>query len=159
MITALRFLMMLSLAAWLGGIVFFGAVMAPALFSTLPSRHLAGSVVTRTLASLHMMGLVCGVLFLGASALHNYLVRGAAQLISTAHVLIVLMLLLTMISQFAIAPRMATLRADMGVIDEVAPDDARRIEFNRLHVWSTRLEMGVLLLGLGTLWFVARRMS
>jgi hypothetical protein len=159
MITALRFLMMLSLAAWLGGIVFFGAVMAPALFSTLPSRHLAGSVVTRTLASLHMMGLVCGVLFLGASALHNYLVRGAAQLISTAHVLIVLMLLLTVISQFAIAPRMATLRADMGVIDEVAPDDARRIEFNRLHVWSTRLEMGVLLLGLGTLWFVARRMS
>jgi hypothetical protein len=156
MITALRFLMMLSLAAWLGGIVFFGAVMAPALFSTLPSRHLAGSVVTRTLASLHMMGLVCGVLFLGASALHNYLVRGAAQLISTAHVLIVLMLLLTVISQFAIAPRMATLRADMGVIDEVAPDDARRIEFNRLHVWSTRLEMGVLLLGLGTLWLVAR---
>jgi hypothetical protein len=157
MITALRFLMMLSLAAWLGGIVFFGAVMAPALFSTLPSRDLAGSVVTRTLASLHMMGLVCGVLFLGASALHNYLVRGAAQLISTAHVLIVLMLLLTVISQFAIAPRMATLRADMGVIDEVAPDDARRIEFNRLHVWSTRLEMGVLLLGLGTLWLVARR--
>jgi hypothetical protein len=156
MITALRFLMMLSLAAWLGGIVFFGAVMAPALFSTLPSRHLAGSVVTRTLASLHMMGLVCGVLFLGASALHNYLVRGAAQLISTAHVLIVLMLLLTVISQFAIAPRMATLRADMGVIDEVAPGDARRIEFNRLHVWSTRLEMGVLLLGLGTLWLVAR---
>jgi hypothetical protein len=159
MITALRFLMMLSLAAWLGGIVFFGAVMAPALFSTLPSRHLAGSVVTRTLASLHMMGLVCGVLFLGASALHNYLVRGAAQLISTAHVLIVLMLLLTVISQFAIAPRMATLRADMGVIDEVAPDDARRIEFNRLHVWSTRLEMGVLLLGLGTLWLVARRIG
>ena len=159
MLNGLRFLMLLSLTVWLGGIVFFGAVMAPALFSTLPTRHLAGAVVTRTLGSLHIIGLVCGVLFLAASATHSYLTRGAVQLLSTSHVLIILMLVLTLISQYAIAPKMSTLRADLGVIDDVSLNDPRRLEFNALHRWSTRLEMGVLLLGLGVLWFLARRIS
>jgi hypothetical protein len=45
----------------------------------------------------------------------------------------------------------------MGVIDSVSPLDARRIEFNRLHVWSTELEGGVLILGLGVVVLTARR--
>lgn len=159
MINTLRFLMLVSLTVWVGGIVFFGAVMAPALFSTLPSRHLAGSVVTRTLSALHIIGMICGVLFLVASAVHSYLTRGAAQFLSTSHLLIVLMLLLTLMSQFVIAPKMAALRADMGVVDDVPQEDPRRLEFNRLHVWSTRVEMGVLFLGLGVLWLVAGRSS
>lgn len=159
MVNTLRFLMLLALTVWLGGIVFFGAVMAPALFSTLPTRHLAGAVVTRTLGTLHLIGLISGVVFLAASVTHSYLTRGAVNLVSTPHLLIVLMLVLTLLSQFAIAPKMASLRAELGVIDDVAPDDARRVEFNRLHRWSTRLEMTVLLLGLGVLWMVARRLS
>src|SRR5688572_8262969 len=159
MINILRFVSLLSLVIWLGGIIFFGAVMAPALFSTLPSRHLAGGVVTRTLSSLHIIGLIGGLVFLAASATHSYLTRGAAQLLSTPNLLIVLMLLLTLVSQVAITPKMATLRAEIGVTDDVPAGDARRVEFSRLHVWSTRLEMGVLFLGLGVLWFVSRRLS
>ncbi len=44
---------------------------------------------------------------------------------------------------------MQVLRQQMGVIDDVPHDDARRVEFNRLHVWSTRMEGSVLLLGTG----------
>jgi hypothetical protein len=44
----------------------------------------------------------------------------------------------------------------MHVIDEVPQTDARRIEFNRLHRYSTLLESGVLLLGLATVFLVAR---
>jgi hypothetical protein len=58
------------------------------------------------------------------------------------------MLLLTLISQFGISPKMASLRASMGDMDTVAATDPARIEFNTLHGWSTRLEGGVLLLGL-----------
>ncbi len=36
----------------------------------------------------------------------------------------------------------------MGVIDEVPHDDPRRVEFNRLHVWSTRMEGSVFIFGL-----------
>jgi len=41
----------------------------------------------------------------------------------------------------------------------VPHDDARRVEFNRLHHWSTRFEGSVLVLGLALLYLTARRLS
>ena len=48
------------------------------------------------------------------------------------------MILLTLVSMFGVGARMQVLRQQMVMIDEVPQDDARRVEFNRLHVWSTR---------------------
>jgi hypothetical protein len=69
------------------------------------------------------------------------------------------MLLLTLISQFAITPRMRVLRAQVGAIDALARTDERRLEFDRLHAWSTRDEGAVLLLGLVVVVLTARRFS
>ena len=63
----LRFLIFLSLIVWIGGIVFLSFVEAPSAFAVLPSRHLAGTVVGRSLGILHWMGLFSGVVFLGCS--------------------------------------------------------------------------------------------
>ena len=65
------------------------------------------------------------------------------------------MLFLTLISQFAISPRMHAIRAEAGVIDNLPPDSPQRMEFNRLHVWSEKFEEGVLLLGLVALYATA----
>ncbi len=54
---------------------------------------------------------------------------------------------------------MAALRAQMGDIDNVPISDPNRLAFNRLHQWSTSLEVFVLVLGLITLWVVARHWS
>lgn len=145
----LRFLMLLSLAVWLGGIVFFGAVMAPALFSILPKRELAGAVVTRTLGGLHWIGIVAAVVFLACSVV-------ATRSIAWRDWLVGAMLALTLVSQFGVSRRMQALRADMVEIDAVAQSDPRRVEFNRLHRISTGLEQAVLLLGLVVLWSAAR---
>ncbi|HYH00298.1 MAG TPA: DUF4149 domain-containing protein [Terriglobales bacterium] len=157
--TALRFLMFLSLVVWLGGIVFFGAVVAPTLFSTLPSRQLAGAVVTRSLSALHWIGIVSGIVFAATSMAYSRLAFGSTNVFAARHLLIYAMVALTLISQFGIAARMETLRTDMGVIDDVAPTDARRIAFNRLHHWSTRIEMSVLVLGLAALFLTVRRLQ
>ena len=69
------------------------------------------------------------------------------------------MLVLTLISQFGVSARMHRLRSEMGAVDSVAPSDAWRIEFNRLHRWSTALETGVLVLGLVTIYLVAAETS
>ena len=143
--------MLLSLVVWVGGIVFFAFVVAPTLFSVLPTRQLAGAVVTRALTSLHWIGIVAAVVLLVSSFLvsseHGKIAR---------QVCVLLMLALTLASEFGIGRRMTVLRAEMGEIDGVAPADPRRIEFNRLHQWSTRLEGGVLLLGLATIFLIAR---
>ena len=40
----LRFLMLLSLVVWIGGLIFFAFVLAPTAFQVLPSTHIAGNV-------------------------------------------------------------------------------------------------------------------
>src|SRR5438445_12478937 len=75
----LRYLMLLSLIVWLGGLIFFSFVVAPTAFSVLPSRHLAGSVVSRSLTALHWMGLVSGLVFLATSMLYSRLSCGSAH--------------------------------------------------------------------------------
>jgi Domain of unknown function (DUF4149) len=144
----LRFLMILSLMVWVGGLIFF-PVVAQTAFTQLPSPHLAGLVVRRSLVILHWMGISSGILFLGSSMLYNRMNGGALQVFAARHILLGLMLALTLISQFSIIPRMDALRTSVGGdITSVPASNPAWVQFNALHVWSTRLEGGVLLLGL-----------
>jgi hypothetical protein len=152
----LRFLMLLSLTVWVGGIILLSFVEAPTAFSVIPSRHLAGAVVGHSLSILHWMGLFCGVIFLGSSMLLSSLTTGTAHPTAARHVLICLMLLITAVSQFGISPKMAALRAQFGDIDAVPATDPGRIQFNSLHVWSVRLEVVVLVMGLAVLYLTSR---
>jgi uncharacterized membrane protein len=153
--------MLLSLVIWIGGLIFFAFVMAPAVFnpSILPTRQLAGNVVSRTLGILHWMAIGCGVVFAITSMIDSRVVNGVAEPFALRHLLVYLMIILTLVSMFGIATRMQALKQQMVMIDEVPHDDARRVEFNRLHVWSTRIEGSVLLLGLALLFLTARRLS
>ena len=154
----LRFLMLLSLVIWIGGLIFLAFVEAPTVFSPglLPTRHMAGSVVGRSLDALHYMAIVSGIVFLISSMIYNRLTVGNARPLAARHALIALMLGLTVISQFVISPKMHAIRAEAVVIDNLALDSPERVEFNRLHVWSEKFEQGVLLLGLAALYFTAR---
>jgi Domain of unknown function (DUF4149) len=153
----LRFLMLLALIVWIGGIVFFAFVEAPTLFRVLPTTKMAGDVVSASLTKLHWMGLVSGVVFLICSLLYNWQKHARPGPFATSHIFIVLMLALTMVSQFGITPRMRELRAEMEIGDLPVPFATQRADFDRLHEWSTRLESGVLFLGLGVVVLTARR--
>ncbi len=154
----LRFLMLLALIVWLGGVIFF-PVVAQTSFSVLPTRHLAGSVVGRSLGILHWMGMISGMVFLASSLLFSRLSSGEAHWFAVRNVLICMMLLLTLISQFGIIPRMDAIRASIGEIDAVPIDNPARMQFDGLHHWSTRIEGGVLLLGLAVAYLTARSLT
>jgi len=148
----LRFLMLLALIVWIGGIIFFAFVLAPTLFGVLPTTKLAGDVVSATLTRLHWMGLISGVVFLACSLLYNWQKHVQLKPFMVSHVFVVLMLAFTMLSQFGITPRMRELRSSPVIMDSVS-----RAEFDSLHASSTRLEGGVLFLGLGIVILTARR--
>ena len=98
-----------------------------------------------------------GVVFLISSILYSRFSTGTAHVFAPSHILILLMLMLTLVSQFNIIPRMDVLRASIhGEIDSVPIDDPARAQFDILHVWSTRVEEGVLLLGLVLVYLTAR---
>jgi uncharacterized membrane protein len=154
--SVLRFFMLLSLVIWVGGIIFFSFVVAPTLFSILPSRHLSGLVVSRALMLLHWIGIVCGGVFLICSVFEAYHTLGAPQATAARNVLVFSMLVLTLFSQIVVSTRMGALKAEMGEIDNIPLTDARRLAFDRLHQWSTGLEVAVLVLGLAAIYVVAR---
>jgi len=154
--SVLRFFMLLSLVIWVGGIIFFSFVVAPALFSILPTRHLAGLVVSRALTVLHWAGIICGGVFLILSVFEAYHSIGAWQATAARNVLVFSMLVVTLFSQIVVSTRMAALKGQMGEIDNVPVSDPRRLAFNHLHQWSTGLEVVVLILGLATLYVIAR---
>ena len=142
----IRQLRVLLLGMWLGVAIFFGAAVAPALFGVLRdaglanANELAGSIVGRLLGFINRGGFEIG-LFLIVTGLvvhrHRSRLAQVAEVISTA-----IMAIMTGISLWIIAARMATLRASMGLIDQVPPNDSRRLEFDSLHRYSV-IAMGV----------------
>jgi uncharacterized membrane protein len=153
----LRFLMLLSLVAWIGGLMFFAFVLAPTVFApgALPNTHLAGNIVGRALGKLHWIAIISGLVFLTSSLLYSRLTEGNAHVFAMRHVLICLMLGLTLLAQFWIIPRMDTLRASVSDFATVPLDNPARQQFDALHVWSTRVEGAVLLLGLVAVYLTA----
>jgi hypothetical protein len=151
--------MLLSLIVWLGGLIFFAFVVAPAAFSVLPTRHLAGNVVTRSINGLHWIGIIAAIVYLLCSIIYARISTGTAHVFAVRNVILILMLVLTLISQFGIVPRMDGLRASVGEIDAVPPDNPIRMQFDALHVWSTRVEGGVLLLGLVAAYLTANALA
>ncbi len=153
--------MVLTLVVWLGGVIFLAFVEAPTVFSPglLPSRQLAGSVVGRTLDGLHSFAIASGIIFLITSMLYSSKVRGTTHPFAARHLLIGLMLLITLVSQFEITPKLRAIRAEVGVIDNLAFDDPRRAQFDRLHSLSEKLEGAVLLIGLVALYSTAQALQ
>ena len=145
--TFLRALMLLALVVWVGGIIFFAFVLAPTVFTVLPTTTMAGNVVSRSLTILHWMGICSAMVFLICSLLYNRAKYARLKMFT-------IMLVLTLISQFGVTPRMQVVRAELHSGNSIADQ-----EFERLHEWSTRLEGGVLFLGLAAVFLTARRFS
>ena len=155
----LRFVMVLSLVVWIGGLIFFAFVLAPTAFTipdVLPNTHLAGNVVGRALGKLHWIAIFSGVIFLLSSLLYSRITDGTAHVFAARHVVLCLMLALTLVSQFGIMPRMDTLRVSLGDVNSAPVDNPERVQFDALHEWSTRVEGAVLLLGLVVVYLTAR---
>lgn len=131
------------LAAWIGAAALVAAVVAPAAFSVLPTRALAGALVGRVLPVIFLTGLAVG---LGAAVLGWHVAPAFAR---TRLVLPLLTALACGVAQFGVAPRIARLRAEMGPSIEALPTtDPRRAQFGRLHGISVAF-MGAGLLAAG----------
>jgi hypothetical protein len=156
--TVLRALRLLAMVAWVGGLLFFAFVVAPVAFHNLPSAHEAGIVVGGTLRVLHWIGLIGGALFYVSTAI-LWLRAAVSERVGFAIQLTLtgIMLAATAYSQFRILPVMDRDRQLVGGVVETAPmENAWRVDFERLHVLSERLEGAVLLCGLSVVFMLSR---
>ncbi len=156
MTSTLRFIEILALGTWVGGIIFLSFVVAPGAFGVLGSRDQAGTMVGFALGRLHWIGIVAGLIYLLALVVERHSIAAIAR---PAAILVVLMIALTFYSQKFVTSRLAGLRREMVSVDATPRDNPLRVEFDRLHQWSVRIEGAVLLLGLSGLFLTVRGFS
>jgi hypothetical protein len=153
----LRFLILLCLILWLGGILFF-IPLAKIAFSTLPDKATAGLMVRDCLLTLHTEGMIAGVLLLVLLAAATA-TRAYGRKLATAGLFCctLAMLALTVFSQYHVIPRMEQDRLAVGGdIDKAPAEDPHRLDFNQLHAASVGLEEGVLVAGVLMAFLLAR---
>lgn len=158
----LRYLYILALVIWLGGIVVAGAIVAPSIFGVLQEwnpdegRVLAGRVFGEVLNRLHWLAYAMGSVMFATLTLHRLLGARPEKYGIRASIL-VLMLLVTAYSGFMVTPRIATLQGEVnGPIAALAEDDVRKVEFNDLHRLANILLAASVVGGFVLLWWEAR---
>ena len=154
MLTFVKSLYLLSLIAWVGTIVFFSFVGAPAIFRSLPPTD-AGKVVGAIFPIYYGLGYVCSaVMLVTAALLWREAAAGGGW--AAVSVLSTVMLALTLYAGLIIQPRAAALRPQLhqeGVAETVKP------EFDRLHRLAVQLNVVVLLCGLAATVITARALN
>jgi ABC-type transport system involved in multi-copper enzyme maturation permease subunit len=151
--TVLRFLQIFSLGAWVGSILYF-IVFTAGIFPVVNNNDLTGALVGYALDRLHVMGIIAGVVYLLATAAAE---KSLGALVAPTSLLVFVMIVCTMASQYGIIARMDALKLQMGSVSATPADNPLRVAFDRLHQYSVRLESAVLLSGLAALVLTARR--
>jgi uncharacterized membrane protein len=159
---ALRYVYVLALVVWLGGMVVLGAIVAPATFQVLQAsapqngRALAGELFGTVLARFHYVAYAAGVILivtLGTMRILGPKPRSFAMrfLIVTA------MLVVALYSGFVVLGSIDAIQLEAGGLPSLLPaGDARRLRFDELHQLSTRLMMANVAGALALLYWEAR---
>jgi hypothetical protein len=144
---ALRYVYLVALAVWLGGMLVLGLLVAPVLFQTLPvlspadGRAFAGETFKALLTRFHTVAYACGgtafvalviMALLGPRPRHF----GIRALILAA------MLGISIYSGRNVLGEIDGIQAEVGAIPSRLPTgDPRRVRFDELHQLATLLMM------------------
>jgi hypothetical protein len=151
--TSLRAVEFVTLSLWLGSDAFLSFVVAPGAFVLLGNRDAAGMLVGFSLARLHFAGIFLGLIFLLARLART---RDFASFTTAAALTVVLMLVLTGLSQFTVSNRMENLKRQMVSVQNTPENDPLRVDFKRLHYVSVAYETAVLILGFAAMILLVR---
>jgi hypothetical protein len=142
------------LLLWTGMVLGFAFLVAPLLFSLLPSRDLAGHVAGRIVTRLDVMAWAAFLAALALALFPRWIreikddqpvgplrLWGATALVA---------LLMGFTSQFIVSPGLQRIRARMdGPVEALAQDHPDRVAYNKAHGISRQLMLLRLLLAVG----------
>lgn len=123
---------------------------------------MAGQLVGSTLPRLHLLGTLCGALFLLCLVVEQRLLGTSLRAVALPIGLVAVLLLGTFYDHYFLGERLVNLRAEMktafGSIDQTPGDHILRVAFNRYHRVSALLLAAHMVLVLGLLALTVRRL-
>jgi len=161
-VIALRYVYVLALVIWLGGMVVLGAIVAPATFQVLQAsaqengRALAGGLFGTILARFQYVEYACGaVLIVSIGAMAVLGPRPSAFAVRLG--LIAVMVLISVYSGVVVLRTIDAIQLEAGRLPSLLPaGDPLRIRFDQLHQLSTRLMVVNIVGALALLYWEAR---
>jgi uncharacterized membrane protein len=145
----LQFVYLLSLVCWLGAIIFFSFIAAPAVFKTL-DRPTAGELVGIIFPRYYFLGYLCSTLLLA-----TYLL-GADAVSAWKTSLILIIMLATFTAGMIVQPKARNLKEKIKSASSEEDRKTFETRFRKLHSLSVQLNSTVLLAGLAILWLTAK---
>ena len=159
---AVRYVYVLALVVWLGGMVVLGAIVAPATFQVLQAavpidgRALAGNLFGTVLARFHYVAYAAGGTLLITLALMRVL-GPKPRAFAVRFLIVAAMLAVAVYSGVVVLGTIDAIQLEVGGLPSRLPvDDARRIRFDQLHQLSTQLMMTNVIAALALLYWEAR---
>jgi hypothetical protein len=158
----LRYLYVVALVLWVGGLVMAGALVAPTVFGVLQAwnategRVLAGQVFGEVLLRLTWLSYAMAAVMFVTLTLHRLL--GARPLRYGVRVGIMgVMLAMMLATGLYVIPQVNMIQAEVkGPVADLPDTDPRRVEFDRLHGFSNLLFSITAIGGLALCWWEAR---
>jgi uncharacterized protein DUF4149 len=151
---ALRYVALLTLVIWVGGLLALGGIAAPSTFDILAARHvpddrvLAGALFGEMLRRFEVVSSIAGAVLV-LTLLTRRILGPRPHRFAWRAGIATLMLLASAYAGRVVAVRIAQLQHDIGAAPSSLPEnDPRRVEFGRLHGLSTSLQLVPLLGGL-----------
>jgi hypothetical protein len=150
---ALRFVALVAVALWIGGLVVLGIVAAPAIFDVTAwrqvadGRQLSGAIFGEAFRRFHLVAYVCGAVVLLSLAARALLGPRPRRFALRSGIALV-MLATALYSGLVVSGNIERLRHEIGAASSLAGNDPRRLAFGRLHRQSTLLQVVPLLGGL-----------
>jgi hypothetical protein len=156
---ALRYLALLALVVWIGGLLALGGIAAPVSFDVTGARHvadgrlLAGALFGEMLRRFTIVSCAAGIVLLG-TLLTRAILGPRPRRFAWRAAVATIMLAAGAYSGIVVAGQIRTLQAEIRVAPSSLPEnDPRRIEFGRLHGLSSSLELIPLLGGLALMYW------
>ncbi|MDD4912303.1 MAG: DUF4149 domain-containing protein [Sideroxydans sp.] len=137
----------LALTLWIGGLWVVGYLAVPTLFYSQPDRQLAGMLAGKMFETLGYVGLLCGLYLL----FHRWMEVGKQVSRDVSAWLLIVMLLITLVTQLYIQPLMADMKFQALPLDVM--QSAFAGQFKMWHGISSILYLIESLLGA---WLVIR---
>jgi uncharacterized membrane protein len=158
---ALRYVYLIALVIWLGGMVLLGGIVAPTTFQVLQAsapegRALAGELFGAILSRFHYIAYAAGgVLFVTLAIMAILGPRPLGFAIRMA--IITVMIAVAVYSGINVLAEIDGLQRAVGALPStLAAGDPRRLRFDHLHALSTWLMMFNIVAALALLYWEAR---
>ena len=152
----LRYVLLLTVVVWIGGIVFFSFIASPSVFKLLP-REVAGQVVGDIFPKYHLLGYVSCIVALGC--LLGLRQLGMTQAVGTAMILLVLMGGIQVTMGTIIGPKVIEARDAVKSAAAGPEKDTLEKKFRSLHGLSMIFNLLLLILGLILIYRLALRLQ